>query len=63
MPVLPEIEIESFLENTWRATGEAVFDNWLGLVHQLTNTDRYLPFKAGIDPDDPLNLKTALRGK
>ncbi|MBC8375791.1 MAG: homoserine O-succinyltransferase [FCB group bacterium] len=63
IPAFPESEIESLLENTWRATGEALFDNWLGLVQQLTNTDRHLPFKAGIDPEDPLKIKQALRGQ
>lgn len=29
----------------------------LGLVYQLTNQDRRLPFKPGVDPQDPLGLR------
>ena len=44
----------SLLDNTWRDTARAIFDNWLGLVYQLTNLDRRLPFMDGIDPRHPL---------
>ena len=57
MPVFPEAEIEPLLDNTWRDTGKSVFNNWLGLVYQLTNIDRHLPFTSGVDPDDPLKIK------
>jgi len=57
MPVFPEAEIEPLLDNTWRDTGKSIFDNWLGLVYQMTNIDRHLPFTDGIDPDDPLKIK------
>ncbi len=63
LPAFPEAEIEPFLENTWRDTGEAIFNNWLGLVHQLTHTDRHFPFKEGIDSDDPLKIKETPRGE
>ncbi len=56
-PAFPEDEIEPLLDNTWRDTGKSIFDNWLGLVYQLTNVDRHLPFTEGIDPDDPLKIK------
>jgi len=57
MPGFPEAEIEPLLDNTWRDTGKSIFNNWLGLVYQLTNIDRHLPFTNGIDPDDPLKIK------
>lgn len=56
VPEFPENQIEPHLDNTWRDTGKAVFNNWLGLVYQLTNLDRKIPFMSGIDPDDPLGL-------
>ncbi len=57
MPAFPEAEIEPLLDNTWRDTGKSIFNNWLGLVYQLTNIDRHLPFTHGINPDDPLKIK------
>jgi homoserine O-succinyltransferase len=59
LPSLPESKIEPLLKNTWIESGKQIFDNWLGLVDQVTNEDRHLPFKAGIDPDDPLQLKSS----
>ena len=37
-------------------TAEAVVGNWMGLVYQITNRDRRLPFMEDIDPDNPLGL-------
>jgi len=54
LPDFPEAELTPLLDNTWRDTARAIFDNWLGLVYQLTNLDRRLPFMAGIDPMKPL---------
>jgi homoserine O-succinyltransferase len=54
LPAFPEAEVVPFLDNTWGDTARTIFDNWLGLVYQLTNLDRRLPFKAGIDPRRPL---------
>lgn len=54
LPEFPEGEVALFLDNTWRDTARAIFDNWLGLVYQLTNLDRRLPFMDGIDPSNPL---------
>jgi homoserine O-succinyltransferase/O-acetyltransferase len=54
LPDFPEAEIVPLLDNTWRDTARAIFDNWLGLVYQLTNLDRRLPFMEGIDPRHPL---------
>ena len=52
----PEQQILEHLDNTWRDTAKAVINNWLGKVYQITNQDRRLPFMAGIDPKNPLNL-------
>jgi homoserine O-succinyltransferase/O-acetyltransferase len=57
MPEFPEDLIVTDLDNTWHDTAEAVIDNWIGNVYQVTDNDRKLPFMAGIDPDDPLGLR------
>lgn len=57
MPDFPENLIAPRLDNTWHDTAEAVINNWVGRVYQVTNHDRRLPFKAGIDPSDPLRLR------
>lgn len=54
VPDFPEAAIQPRLDNTWTDTARAIFDNWLGLVYQLTDTDRRRPFRAGVDPDRPL---------
>ena len=54
IPEYPEEAVVALLDNTWTDTGKALFNNWLGLVYQLTNRDRRLPFMQGIDPQDPL---------
>lgn len=53
-PELPEHLIASNVHNTWHDTGEAVVGNWIGLVYQMTHTERAKPFMEGVDPDDPL---------
>ncbi len=53
---MPENLIIERLDNTWRDSAKAVFNNWLGKVYQLTNEDRRLPFMSGIDPNNPLGL-------
>ncbi len=57
LPEFPEDELEPYLDNTWGDTSRAIFNNWLGLVYQLTNLDRRQPFMPGVDPDDPLGLE------
>jgi homoserine O-succinyltransferase len=57
VPVFPEHLIIPYLDNTWHDTAEAVINNWIGKVYQLTNTDRHIPFNYKTDPDDPLNLR------
>lgn len=56
IPVFPENLITPFLDNTWHDTAEAVINNWIGKVYQLTNTDRHIPFNENTDPDNPLTL-------
>ena len=57
LPELPESIIVPRLDNTWHDTAEAVINNWIGKVYQLTNNDRQKPFQDGVNPDDPLGLK------
>lgn len=56
LELFPEQEILIHIDNTWRDTAKAVFNNWLGKVYQITNQDRRLPFMEGIDPNNPLDL-------
>ena len=58
-PVLefPEAMISQELDNTWHDTAEAIINNWIGQVYQVTSVDRKQPFKEFIDPDDPLGMK------
>ncbi len=55
-PLFPEDIITPYLDNTWHDTAEAVINNWIGKVYQITNTDRHIPFNADTDPSDPLGL-------
>ncbi len=54
-PTLPEALLD--LDNTWHDTAEAVINNWIGKVYQITNNDRRLPFQDDIDPNNPLGLR------
>lgn len=58
VPEFPEAAIAHHLDNTWGDTGKALFNNWLGLVYQLTDLDRKTAFCPGIDPDDPLGMNS-----
>lgn len=53
----PESHIDHRLNNTWHDTAGEVVGNWMGLIYQVTNTDRRIPFMDSIDPDNPLGLK------
>lgn len=44
------------LDNTWRDTAKAIFNNWLGLIYQLTHFERDKLFMDGVDPHNPLGL-------
>jgi homoserine O-succinyltransferase len=59
IPDFPETTIAASLDNTWHDTAEAVIDNWVGKVYQITNHDRRLPFQPAINPADPLGLGRA----
>lgn len=43
IPPFPESRIAHYLDNTWRDTGKAIFNNWLGLVYQKTSYDHPHP--------------------
>lgn len=55
-PEFPERLVAAQLDNTWHDTAEAVINNWMGMVYQLTHLDRKKPFKDDVDPCDPLGL-------
>ena len=57
VPELPEELLTPLVDNTWGDTGKALFNNWLGLVYQLTHVDRRRPFMDGVDPEDPLDWR------
>ena len=50
----PEETLSAIVDNTWRDTGKAVFNNWLGTIYQITHRDRSIPFMQGVDPSQPL---------
>lgn len=58
-PGFPDELLARLLENSWTDTAKALFNNWLGLVYQLTNPDRHAQFMPGVDPDDPLRIRAA----
>lgn len=53
-----EDDLEPYLDNTWGDTAKAIVNNWLGIVYKLTNLDRRKQFMPGVDPDDPLGLRS-----
>lgn len=57
IPALPEDTLMRTLDNTWHDTAEAVINNWLGRVYQVTNHERRLPFMDFVNPEDPLGIK------
>ncbi|GAA0405856.1 homoserine O-succinyltransferase [Cocleimonas flava] len=57
LPAFPEALILDHIDNSWHDTAAAILANWMGLVYQVTNVDRRLPFMDSIDPDNPLSLK------
>ena len=56
LPEFPESFIISKLDNTWHDTAEAILNNWIGKVYQVTNMDRNIAFQENIDPKNPLSL-------
>lgn len=55
-PEFPEDLVINYLNNTWHDTAEAVINNWIGKVYQVTNNDRTRLFMDFIDPHNPLGL-------
>ena len=55
-PPFPEQHLVARLDNTWHDSAEAVINNWIGKVYQLTDIDRRVPFRPGVDPANPLGL-------
>lgn len=56
LPAFPEHLLVPSLDNTWHDSGEAVINNWIGKVYQITHIDRRIPFRDDIEPDNPLGL-------
>jgi len=54
MAEFPEQEAAEYTDYTWGDTAKIVFNNWLGLVYQITGAGRKEPFMQGIDPENPL---------
>lgn len=52
----PEAQAIPLMDNTWTDTGKAIFNEWLGLVYQLTNRDRRELFMDRVDAENPLGL-------
>ncbi|WP_139557326.1 homoserine O-succinyltransferase MetA [Methylotetracoccus oryzae] len=56
IPDFPEAYVVSHLDNTWRDSAGALFNNWLGRIYQVTDKNRRVPFMPNVDPDNPLGL-------
>ena len=56
IPEFPEELIVHQLDNTWHDTAGEVVSNWVGLVYQLTHSDRKKPFMDDVDINNPLGM-------
>jgi len=56
IPEFPENLIVHSIDNTWHDTAGEVVSNWVGLIYQLTHSDRKKPFMDGVDLLNPLGL-------
>lgn len=56
VPEFPEDLLLEYIDNTWHDSAEAVINNWIGQVYQVTHNDRREPFREDIDPGNPLGL-------
>ena len=56
-PLFPEKLIIPSLDNTWHDTAEAVINNWIGKVYQLSHIDRHKAFDDSVDANNPLQLE------
>jgi homoserine O-succinyltransferase len=52
-----EFPEDLIVPNTWHDSAEAIINNWIGKVYQITDLDRRVPFRKGINPGNPLGLK------
>ena len=50
LPAFPEKVVTPHIDNTWHDSAEAIINNWIGQVYQLTDLDRNKPFKNGHRP-------------
>jgi homoserine O-succinyltransferase len=55
-PDFPEQLLSQHIDNTWHDSAEAIINNWIGQVYQITNIDRKKPFQEHVDPHNPLDL-------
>jgi len=55
-PPFPEALVSEYIHNTWHDSAEAIINNWIGQVYQLTHLDRRKPFKDSVAADNPLGL-------
>lgn len=46
------------IDNSWKDTARGIVGNWIGQVYQITDIDRHKPFMEGINPEDPLGLRS-----
>jgi len=58
VPEFPEKLIVKRLHNTWHDTAAAILSNWMGLIYKITHHDRQKFLMDGLDPSDPLGLKS-----
>lgn len=56
LPPFPEDLISQQVDNTWHDSAEAIINNWIGQVYQVTSIDRKKPLQEHIDPANPLGL-------
>ncbi len=56
IPAFPEQVVANYIDNTWHDSAEAIINNWIGQVYQLTSIDRKRPFEESINPNNPLGL-------
>ena len=55
-PDFPEQLLAQYIDNTWHDSAEAIINNWIGQVYQITSVDRKKPLQQHIDPNNPLGL-------
>ena len=55
-PVFPEDLLAQQIDNTWHDSAEAIINNWIGQVYQITSVDRKKPLQEHINPNNPLGL-------